>query len=910
MKKISSIIYLVLLVSSCTTFQEKSIVPHNEILNAVISDETTKTYLDQQRQNRWVADDRISAYVGNTYNQQYAFQGSTGDNAGDFSKVQGGGLSTGEDLNAIYAIYPYASSNSISENGVITVELPHIQKYTADSFGQGANTMVAVTAGVDDSFLKFKNICGYLIIKVYGDAQITSITLSGNNGEKISGKAKITPSYSGIPSVAMDNAANSSITLDCGSGVSLGSGSASATSFWFALPPTNFSKGISITVKSADGKIMTKSTDKSISVARNTYYTLSPFKYEGKGDESANITIPDANFKAYLVENFDKDGDGEIVLDEGRDITYINVGTNNIMSLQGIECFPNLKTLYAYGSWDNDAQKYDGKLTELDVSNNTALTSLHCYSNQLSSLDVSNNTALTTLYCYLNQLSSLDVRNNTALTYLDCCLNQLSSLDVSNNTALTYLSCGSNQLSSLDVSNNTALTYLSCYSNQLSSLDVSNNTALTSLGCDGNQLSSLDVSNNTALTYLHCHSNQLSSLDISKNTSLTYLLCSWNQLSSLDVSNNTALTDLYCSCNQLSSLDVSNNTALTSLDCGSNQLSSLDVSNNTALTSLYCSWNQLSSLDVSSNTLLHSLSCFSNKPLTVYLTTGQYIENISKNENVTLVYGGDKINIPDANFKRYLVNNFDRNGDGEISYTEGLDITYINVGTNNIMSLQGIECFPNLKTLYAYGSWDSNEQKYKGLQQLDVSNNTSLTELGCGSNQLSSLDVSNNTALTWLDCGSNQLSSLDVSNNTALTSLDCGGNQLSSLDVSNNTALTSLYCGYNQLSSLDVSNNTALTDLSCGSNQLSSLDVSNNTALTSLSCDSNQLSSLDVSNNTALTYLRCDSNQLSSLDVSNNMALTNLYCYNNQYLQEIWLKSGQVIVTFGYNSNVATIKYK
>ena len=236
---------------------------------------------------------------------------------------------------------------------------------------------------------------------------------------------------------------------------------------------------------------------------------------------------------------------------------------------------------------------------------------------------------------------------------------------------------------------------------------------------------------------------------------------------------------------------------------------------------------------------------------------------------VRIIQAGGPITIPDKNFKAYLVENFDKDGDGEIVLDEGRDITYINVGTNNIMSLQGIECFPNLKTLYAYGPWDNDAQKSDG-----------------------------------------KLTELDVRNNTALTYLYCGYNQLSSLDVSNNTALTSLYCHWNQLSSLDVSNNTALTYLSCGSNQLSSLDVSNNTALTWLSCYSNQLSSLDVSNNTALTGLDCGSNQLSSLDVSNNTALTTLYCYPNQYLREIWLKSGQVIATFDYDTDVATIKYK
>jgi Leucine-rich repeat (LRR) protein len=100
-----------------------------------------------------------------------------------------------------------------------------------------------------------------------------------------------------------------------------------------------------------------------------------------------------------------------------------------------------------------------------------------------------------------------------------------------------------------------------------------------------------------------------------------------------------------------------------------------------------------------------------------------------------------------------------------------------------------------------------------------------------GPGLITSLDVTSNTALKHLDCGSNELTSLDIAHNAALTSLSCSGNPLMSLDVSNNTALTSLECSYNQLTSLDVSNNTALTELSCSGNLLTCLDIRNNTSI-------------------------------------------------------------------------------
>ena len=263
---------------------------------------------------------------------------------------------------------------------------------------------------------------------------------------------------------------------------------------------------------------------------------------------SQTTLIPDPNFEQALVDlGYDTAPiNGSVPTANISGVTVLDVNNKNIADLTGLEGFIALTVLYGYNN----------QLTSLDVSNNTALTSLSCSFNQLTNLDVSNNIALTLLDCYSNQLTSLDVSNNTALTEMFCRNNQLTSLEVTNNTELTILNCRTNQLTSLDVSNNTALTYLNCEDNQITSLDVSNNTELTVLNCRTNQLTSLGVSNNTELTILNCYNNQLTSLDVSNNTALTNLSCDDNQLTSLDVrnGNNDNVTffnastnpDLYC----------------------------------------------------------------------------------------------------------------------------------------------------------------------------------------------------------------------------------------------------------------------------------------------------------------------------------------------------------------------------
>jgi hypothetical protein len=196
-----------------------------------------------------------------------------------------------------------------------------------------------------------------------------------------------------------------------------------------------------------------------------------------------------------------------------------------------------------------------------------------------------------------------------------------------------------------------------------------------------------------------------------------------------------------------------------------------------------------------------------------------------------LLYGCNQnekiVNIPDANFKAYLLGNslINTNGDTEIQVTEA---NAFNGGISLVEPMEEGEG----------GMDDINVMMISNLTGIEAF--TALTLLNCWGNLLTSLDVSQNIALTDLECGGNNLTSLDVSGATALTKLNCQNNQLTSLDVSQNTALTDLYCDLNILSSLDVSKNTALTFLSCGANDLTSLDVSQNTALTELDCGSNQ----------------------------------------------------------------------
>lgn len=196
-------------------------------------------------------------------------------------------------------------------------------------------------------------------------------------------------------------------------------------------------------------------------------------------------------------------------------------------------------------------QARGNRLTELDVSKNTALVGLACYGNRLTRLDVSNNKELIQLNCWGNLLTELDVSNNPALLSLTFWNNPITGIDVSRNIALNNLSCGDTRITRLDLSKNVALAYLGVHCNfeqlgLLTSLDVSHNTRLTDLYCYRNRITSLDLSKNIRLDELGCGANLIEELDVSNNFMLTLLSVEGNLLSGLDIINNRRLDIFYC----------------------------------------------------------------------------------------------------------------------------------------------------------------------------------------------------------------------------------------------------------------------------------------------------------------------------------------------------------------------------
>ena len=553
-------------------------------INAVIVQQPdTRTSLNGPDANGvyrtvWSPGDQIMVFSGDLA-CRYILKSGENTNKGIFE-----GYGNSEDLVAVYPL-----SIGISRTGAtIEVGLPEVQEYVSGNIPLGAYPMLGIYG--DETF-SFRNLCSVLKVPMFGDATVKSITFTPNNaGVKASGKAVINVNSTQLE---MDDNSKPSVKLDCPD-VKL---SAQPTDFHFVVPAQIYPGGFTLTIATDKGDVV-KTLKSDITLDRSVLYPIEAF--ECKIDSKENIIFEDANFKAYLVANFDTDGDGEISKEEALAITKIIVGTKDIESLAGIEHMANLTELRCEGPWSifEPEEDPEGKLKTLDVSKNVNLTILYCGFNQLTSLDVTNNPKIEQLRCAGNNLNSLDVSKNTELIEFEAYNNRLSSIDVSNNPELYYIDLTNNQIKSIDVSNNPELYYIDLTNNQIKSIDVSNNLELDRIRCSNNKLTSIDVTNNQKLTTLNISGNSIVKIDLGNNPELKHLICNKNKISELELSNNKKLKSLNVNDNNLTSLTVNCCPEIKTLKANNNLIKEMDISELTSLFDFYCSGNPLETLYV------------------------------------------------------------------------------------------------------------------------------------------------------------------------------------------------------------------------------------------------------------------------------------------------------------------------
>lgn len=257
-----------------------------------------------------------------------------------------------------------------------------------------------------------------------------------------------------------------------------------------------------------------------------------------------------------------------------------------------------------------------------------------------------------------------------------------------------------------------------------------------------------------------------------------------------------------------------------------------------------------------------------------------------------LTFSQSVLNIPDANFKNYLLDHssINTNNDSEIQVSEAQAFTgKIDIKGSGKLESQKVK---DLTGLEAFTSLTALDCSFNGLTQINVSQNIELIDLYCDNNEITSLDVSQNIKLEELECFNNKISALNVTHNTELIKLWCSNNMLSAIDVTQNTRLRLFEIEENQFTNLDVSKNTQLTTLVISRNNFTSIDISNNTQLITFYARANDLKSIDFSTNFKLDDIVLIGNDLTELNMSKRSNTTRLLAYANANLSCIKIEAG------------------
>ncbi|WP_395063206.1 T9SS type A sorting domain-containing protein [Flavobacterium sp.] len=309
-----------------------------------------------------------------------------------------------------------------------------------------------------------------------------------------------------------------------------------------------------------------------------------------------------------------------------------------------------------------------------------------------------------------------------------------------------------------------------------------------------------------------------------------------------------------------------------------------------------------------------------------------------------LIGNAQTIVFSDVNFKNKLLasntsngiakNSFgngivvDTNADNEIQVSEALNVSelylwspFLNT-TNDIVNLNGIQNFLNLKNLNCFGN---------SITSLNLQGLLNLEYINAGENNISNCNITGLVALKELSIYNNLLTNINIDNLTNLTTISIHDNQLNSLTFNNNSSLENLWCSNNMIPSLNFSNTPSIKNCVCDSNLLTSINLGTVNQINELSCANNMLTSLNISNLSLMTYLDFSSNQIPVINfpstniifqliVSNNpistLNLDNLSSLNHLTVSNTWITnldcslSTVQQLTCRYNANLQTINVK
>lgn len=198
--------------------------------------------------------------------------------------------------------------------------------------------------------------------------------------------------------------------------------------------------------------------------------------------ETTFVEIADESFRAWILWRFDTNQDGKLSAAEAAAIREIELNTDAVRSLSGIEHFHNLRRLHAEGTRKEDTGL--GTLESVDPSGNPQLVQLYIPHNRVKTLDLSHTPHLDYLEVYMNEIEALDVSMLKEVTLMNVGRNPLKQLDVRGLDALDELHCDGTPITELTLDNK-VLRYIDCSGTDITQLDLSRCPKINTVDCTG-----------------------------------------------------------------------------------------------------------------------------------------------------------------------------------------------------------------------------------------------------------------------------------------------------------------------------------------------------------------------------------------------------------------------------------------
>lgn len=277
-------------------------------------DDDTKASLNEEKEIIWNSDDAISVFRS-LCNERFIFSGNTGDKSGTFIKSDE--QSPDVAFQKVYAVYPYNSSYSTNDNEAIRIASSNIQMFSPNSFDPKANIMTAKTNDISDRNLKFRNLCGYLVVKLYGHDKINSISVHGNSHEVLAGNGMINFKNE-YPELKLESDGLRDIHLEVEENLVLSCDKQHCMEFWIVVPPMVFEHGLTVIINTENCGEITKTTSSKVIITRNCAQRVAPIEI---GKKKKTITLWGDSFThgvyAYAPYLKEELGDDWIVYDGG-----------------------------------------------------------------------------------------------------------------------------------------------------------------------------------------------------------------------------------------------------------------------------------------------------------------------------------------------------------------------------------------------------------------------------------------------------------------------------------------------------------------------------------------------------------------------------------------------------------------